>query len=159
MPLQPRGLGNCLGAQCNNEDFFDPKLEQGLEIYPLCWGKPWCRAAEGALLREWNSGPGRLRVRRGVDAPCRRQFNARSLQVWPQPGTKHGAVQTPSRGRCTKSRLPRHQLWVSWCPGLEELCQASLQRESKNRREKRPACKAWDRPILGSPRTSPKLIH
>ncbi len=59
-----------------------------------------------------------------MDAPCRRQFNARSLQVLAYQGAERGAVQTPSRGRCTKSRLPGHQLWASWCPGLEGLCQA-----------------------------------
>ena len=30
---------------------------------------------------------------------------------------------------------------------------------AKNRRQKRPACKAWDRPIFESPRTSPKILR
>ena len=95
------------------------RLEQGLNnLLQPHWGT-LRKSSEGCYLGSFGAREGR-REGRGVDAPCRRQFNARSLQVLAYQGTNLGAVQTPL-GRCTKSRVPGHQLWVSWCPGLEGL--------------------------------------
>ena len=49
-----------------------------------------------------------------MHGPCR---SGRS-QARTSGQDKHHRVALP------KSRVPGHQLWVSWCPGLEGLCQA-----------------------------------